>query len=274
MSGTSEQEPQGNRTREGWYEIRTGTADSAVVYTHPRLMGSPQTRMNRLKAQLRDEKRIAMGAILGAVELLEETDQEAFPNFQKNMIAESESLRREFEALDTARLFSAALVLQDLDGRIRFVNRRFEEWHGILAAEVIGKTSSEIQSVIIADAFSAHDRQVLEERQPYQRELPVPFADAELHRVIITRFPVLDDDGELIGLGVMGVDVSERRRLEKATCQTKILEAVSELAGGAAHEFNNIFATILLSADLLQIRLGRDIGSCTKSSGPPRAGQI
>ena len=107
MSGTSEQGPQGGRTRDGWYEIRTGTAVSAVVYTHPRLMGSLQTRMNRLKAQIRDEKRIAMGAILGAIELLEETDQEPFPNFQKNMIAEFESLRRELEALDAARLANA-----------------------------------------------------------------------------------------------------------------------------------------------------------------------
>ncbi len=107
MSGTSEQEPQGDRTRDGWYEIRTGTADSAVVYTHPRLMSAPQTRMTRLKAQLRDEKRIAMGAILGAIELLEETDREPFPNFQKNMIAEFESLRRELEALDPERLATA-----------------------------------------------------------------------------------------------------------------------------------------------------------------------
>ena len=107
MSGTFEKEPQGDRTRDGWYEIRTGTADSASVYTHSRPMGSPQTRMNRLKAQLRDEKRIAMGAILGAIELLEETDQEPFPNYQKNMIAEFESLRREIEALDPARLANA-----------------------------------------------------------------------------------------------------------------------------------------------------------------------
>lgn len=125
MSGTSEQEPQGGRTRDGWYEIRTGTADSARVYTHPRLMGPPQTRMNRLKAQLRDKKRIAMGAILGAIELLEETDQEPFPNFQENMIAEFESLRRELEALDTARLANAE--------RFVSIGRRLERLSATLA---------------------------------------------------------------------------------------------------------------------------------------------
>ena len=104
MTGTSEQEPQRDRTRDGWYEIPTGTADSAPVYTHPRLMDSPRTRMNRLKAQLRDEKWIAMGAMLRAIELLEEIEPEPFPNFQKNMIAEFKSLHRELEALEAAPL--------------------------------------------------------------------------------------------------------------------------------------------------------------------------
>ncbi len=170
-----------------------------------------------------------------------------------------ESLRKNEERLKhLLEGFSAAVVLEDLDGRIRFVNRRFEEWHGVSAAEAIGKTSSEIHPVIVADAFSALDQQVLENRQPYQRELPVPFADGDLHSVVVTKFPVLDDDDELIGLGVMGVDVSERRRVEKVSCQAKNLKAVGELAGGAAHEFNNIFATILLSAELLQNPLGQD----------------
>ena len=56
----------------------------------------------------------------------------------------------------------------------------------------------------------------------------------------------------------MGVDVSERRRVEKVSYQAKNLKAVGQLAGGAAHEFNNIFATILLSAELLQNPLGQD----------------
>ncbi len=45
-----------------------------------------------------------MGAILRAIELLEEIEPEPFPNFRKNMIAEFESLHRELEALDTAPL--------------------------------------------------------------------------------------------------------------------------------------------------------------------------
>lgn len=104
MSITSEQGPQGDGTRDGWYEIRTEIGNSTRVYTHPRLLGSQQSQMNQLKAQLRGEKRIAMGAIFGAIELLKETEQEPFPNFQKNMITEFDSLHRELEALDPERL--------------------------------------------------------------------------------------------------------------------------------------------------------------------------
>lgn len=153
---------------------------------------------------------------------------------------------------------SAALVLKDLDGKIRFVNRRFEEWHGLLATSVIGKTSSEIHPVIFADVCAGQDGQVLETRQPYRRELPVPFADGALHSVVVTKFPVSDGDGELLGLGVMGVEISEQERLETACYQAMNLAALGQLAGGVAHEFNNISATVLLNAELLQQRLGRD----------------
>ncbi len=154
--------------------------------------------------------------------------------------------------------FSAAVVLEDLDGRIRFANRRFEEWHGVSAVEAIGKTSSEIHPGIVADVYSALDQQVIEKRQPCQCELPVPFADGDMHMVVMTKFPVFDDDDQLVGLGVMGVDVSERRRVEKVSYEARNLRAVGQLAGGAAHEFNNIFATVLLNTELLQSPLGQD----------------
>ncbi len=88
--------------------------------------------MNRLKAQLRDEKPIAMGAILRAIEFLEEIESEPFPNFQKNMITEFESLHRELEALDTTpvenveQFLSIARRLELLSATLTLVTRTDE----------------------------------------------------------------------------------------------------------------------------------------------------
>lgn len=47
--------------------------------------------------------------------------------------------------------------------------------------------------------------------------------------------------------------------LDKETlCELEKMDAIGQLAGGVAHEFNNILATIVLNAELLEHRLGKE----------------
>jgi PAS domain S-box-containing protein len=171
-----------------------------------------------------------------------------------------EDLRRSEGHLRTlVRTIPDLVWLKDKDGVYLSCNQIFERLFGATAAEIVGKTDYDFVDRELADFFRDNDRRAIAAGKPCSNEEWVTFAE-DGRRVLLDtiKTPMYDSRGELIGVLGIGRDITERRRAEEENTkleaqlqQAQKMEAIGQLAGGVAHDFNNMLAVILGHTEML-----------------------
>jgi len=109
----------------------------------------------------------------------------------------------------------AGLVLKDENGTYLLANNQFLELYGMPGREVIGDTAYEHFPASEAEVIHAQDRTVLRTGVPMEAEMEVTRLDGEKVFCMITRFPVLDSAGHVIGIGGIHMNISEMKEKEQ-----------------------------------------------------------
>jgi PAS domain S-box-containing protein len=140
----------------------------------------------------------------------------------------SERKRAELELQESRDTFQALadnlpefISMKDLEGRFLFVNKRFEEWVCVDRNDVIGKTADDIYPEEQAIVFNRIDREAIESRKVLSQEVKLDYPDGITRGIIRLRFPVFSSDGEMLGLGTVNHDITERKKVEAALRLTK-----------------------------------------------------
>ena len=131
---------------------------------------------------------------------------------------------------------------KDLDGRYVYYNEAALPLFGKSPAEIVGQTDFEIWPHDDALHFRKNDAEVAVTGRPVEVVEPAHHPDGR-HTWLVYKFPILED-GKVVLVGGIGIDITERRRLEDNLAQAGKMEAIGRLAGGVAHDFNNLLTLI------------------------------
>ena len=132
-------------------------------------------------------------------------------------------------------------ALVDRDLRFRRINKELAAFYGLAPEEVVGRTVREVVPRY-ADRVEPYYRQVLETGEAIRNvEMVVPsrsVADEERH-FLISYFPVQVRKAEVIGVGVVAMDVTERHRGDAAQQeQTALVETLQHIGRSVASELD------------------------------------
>ncbi len=178
------------------------------------------------------------GQIIGSSKILRDVTEY---NRIKHQIEEQKAL------LDKTQ---DAIIIFEPEGRILYWNKGAERIYGWLCVEAIGRF---IGDFIHPDIHKFRDINTLVmDTGEWTGELH--HLNRERHELIIESrwWLVRDRDGRPKSILAINTDVTEKRRIEVQFMRAQRMESLGILAGGIAHDLNNILTPIMLSIDVLR----------------------
>ena len=149
----------------------------------------------------------------------------------------------------------AANLVTLAEGRIIAVNERYCQFFGYAREDIIGRTVSELSMWEEPTSRDTLMQRVRREGSVRDYEARLRRKDGTVRDVLIS-VTVIDylDASEPVVLSML-TDVTGKKAMEAQLLQNQRMEVIGSLAGGIAHDLNNILAPIMLVGDLLQGRL-------------------
>jgi PAS domain S-box-containing protein len=148
-----------------------------------------------------------------------------------------------------------AILSKDLNGVITSWNKGAEHIYGYSPEEVLGKHISLLTPSDRPDEISEILRKIERGESTEHYESVRVTKDGRHLSVSISVSPLRNAAGEIVGASAIARDITAQKRTEGQLRQSQKMEAIGRLAGGVAHDFNNILGIINACSEFLRDRI-------------------
>jgi PAS domain S-box-containing protein len=145
---------------------------------------------------------------------------------------------------------SDAIYVRDADDRVRYWNQGAVRLYGWTAQEAIGRRLSELLEMDVA--VVAAGRAQVERHGDWAGEIALRTRDGS-NLVVASRWTLVRDGfGAPAAVLAVETDITARTQLEARYLRAQRMESIGTLAGGIAHDLNNVLTPIAMAIDMLR----------------------
>ncbi len=168
-----------------------------------------------------------------------------------------EHIREQAALLDKAQ---DAIFVLDADNRITYWNKSAERIYGWTVAEAVGQSAVELLHKGVVTPQLANTMKIVSERGEWVGEMQEYTKNGKIVVVQGRCNLIHDQQGRPKSRLIINTDITEKKNFETQFLRSQRMEGIGSLAGGIAHDLNNILTPLLVAVQVLKEKVSDEDG--------------